>query len=136
MCYMQVCVLLSLKKPYTDSESISPVSLPGTRHHWHSLLSIQCVPLHSQLCIYLASFLPFSRDIQSFVYRVIVCSSRSGVFWDNLINTSQYGLYHVGPWLNTTVIVLFWVDVALAMLASSAIYLLMFVFWNGGLGDY
>ena len=45
-----------------------------------------------------------------------------------LINISQYGLYKVGPWLNTTVLALFWTDAALAILSSSGIYLLMFVY--------
>lgn len=44
-----------------------------------------------------------------------------------LINISQYGLYNVGPWLNTTVMALFWFDVALAMIASTGTYLLMYV---------
>ena len=44
-----------------------------------------------------------------------------------LINISQYGLYKVGPWLNTTVLALFWIDAALAILSSSIIYLIMLV---------
>ena len=44
-----------------------------------------------------------------------------------LINISQYGLNHVGPWLNTAVLVLFWIDVALAIIASTGIYL---VIWS------
>ena len=42
-----------------------------------------------------------------------------------LINISQYGLHKTGPWLNTTVCVFFWIDVALAFVASFGIYLLM-----------
>ena len=52
-----------------------------------------------------------------------------------LINISQYGLNNVGSWLNTVVLVLFWVDVVLAMLASSGIYLLMFVFRKTRIGE-
>ncbi|KAL8723767.1 MAG: hypothetical protein Q9225_000062 [Loekoesia sp. 1 TL-2023] len=42
-----------------------------------------------------------------------------------LINISQYGLTKAGPWLSHAVLVLFWIDAALAVLASSGIYLLM-----------
>lgn len=42
-----------------------------------------------------------------------------------LINISQYGLPKAGPWLGRAVIVLFWIDAALAILSSSGIYLLM-----------
>ena len=42
-----------------------------------------------------------------------------------LLNISQYGLYRTGPWLNNVVEVLFWIDAALAIVASSGIYLLM-----------
>lgn len=45
-----------------------------------------------------------------------------------LLNISQYGVGKVGPWLNTTVLILFWMDAALAILASCGTYLLMFVF--------
>jgi len=45
-----------------------------------------------------------------------------------LINISQYGLYHAGHWLNSTVMVLFWIDAALTIIASSGIYLLMYTF--------
>jgi len=44
-----------------------------------------------------------------------------------LINISQYGEGHVGDWLNTVVLVLFWIDVALAFVASFGIYLII---WN------
>ena len=44
-----------------------------------------------------------------------------------LINISQYGLVKAGPWLSSAVHVLFWIDAALAVLASSGIYLLMLV---------
>ena len=44
-----------------------------------------------------------------------------------LINISQYGLNNVGPWLNTAVLVLFWIDAALAVIASTGIYL---VIWS------
>lgn len=42
-----------------------------------------------------------------------------------LINISQYGLPQTGPWLSTAVLVTFWIDVALAILSSTGIYLLM-----------
>ncbi|KAI4181396.1 MAG: hypothetical protein LQ346_006792 [Caloplaca aetnensis] len=42
-----------------------------------------------------------------------------------LINISQYGIAKTGPWLNHAMFVLFWFDAALAVLASSGIYLLM-----------
>lgn len=42
-----------------------------------------------------------------------------------LLNVSQYAYGHVGDWLNTVVMVLFWIDVALAIVASFGIYLLM-----------
>lgn len=42
-----------------------------------------------------------------------------------LINISQYGLPEAGPWLSRAVLVMFWIDAALAVLASSGIYLLM-----------
>lgn len=44
-----------------------------------------------------------------------------------LINISQYGLTRAGPWLSRAVISLFWIDAGLAVLASSGIYLLMWV---------
>lgn len=42
-----------------------------------------------------------------------------------LLNISQYGPSHAGPWLNDAVAVLFWVDAALAVLASMGVYLVM-----------
>ncbi|KAL8797897.1 MAG: hypothetical protein Q9182_007139 [Xanthomendoza sp. 2 TL-2023] len=42
-----------------------------------------------------------------------------------LINISQYGLTKAGPWLARAVVVLFWIDAALAILSSSGIYILM-----------
>ncbi|KAL8924416.1 MAG: hypothetical protein Q9208_004024 [Pyrenodesmia sp. 3 TL-2023] len=45
-----------------------------------------------------------------------------------LINISQYGITKTGPWLNHGMFVLFWFDAALAVLASSGIYLIMSVF--------
>ncbi|KAL8754952.1 MAG: hypothetical protein Q9184_004946 [Pyrenodesmia sp. 2 TL-2023] len=42
-----------------------------------------------------------------------------------LINISQYGITKTGPWLNHAMLVLFWFDAALAVLASSGIYLTM-----------
>ena len=42
-----------------------------------------------------------------------------------LLNISQYGLYNVGSWLNETVLVLFWIFVAMALITSSGTYLLM-----------
>ena len=44
-----------------------------------------------------------------------------------LINISQYGPDHTGPWLMKAVAVLFWFDCGLAILASSAVYLIMYV---------
>lgn len=43
-----------------------------------------------------------------------------------LINISQYGLGATGYWLETAVCVMFWIDCALAILASCGIYLLMY----------
>jgi tellurite resistance protein TehA-like permease len=53
-----------------------------------------------------------------------------------LINVSQYGLPNTGPWLDNAVLVLFWIDVALAIIASSGIYLVMYIsqFYYGVLG--
>lgn len=45
-----------------------------------------------------------------------------------LINISQYGLGETGDWLNTAVCVMFWIDCALAIIASCGIYLLMYGF--------
>ncbi len=42
-----------------------------------------------------------------------------------LINISQYGVPNSGHWLSSAVLFTFWLDVALAFLASSGIYLLM-----------
>ena len=42
-----------------------------------------------------------------------------------LLNISQYGPDHTGDWLNDAVVVLFWVDVGLALIASMGIYLIM-----------
>lgn len=42
-----------------------------------------------------------------------------------LMNISQYAYGHVGDWLNTVVMILFWVDVGLAVIASFCVYLLM-----------
>ncbi|KAL8635618.1 MAG: hypothetical protein Q9228_006906, partial [Teloschistes exilis] len=42
-----------------------------------------------------------------------------------LINISQYGLPKAGPWLSRAMLALFWTNAALAILASSGIYLLM-----------
>ena len=42
-----------------------------------------------------------------------------------LLNISQYGPSHAGEWLNNAVLVLFWVDVALALIASMGVYLIM-----------
>ena len=44
-----------------------------------------------------------------------------------LINISQYGLQHVGPWLNKVVQVLFWFDATLAVVLSVTIYLLLYM---------
>lgn len=42
-----------------------------------------------------------------------------------LMNISQYAYGHVGDWLNTVLMILFWIDVALAVIASFGVYLLM-----------
>ena len=42
-----------------------------------------------------------------------------------LINISQYGIPKAGPWLDSVVLVTFWIDATLACLASSGIYLAM-----------
>lgn len=42
-----------------------------------------------------------------------------------LLNVSQYGPGHAGDWLTNAVVVLFWVDVALALIASMGVYLIM-----------
>jgi tellurite resistance protein TehA-like permease len=42
-----------------------------------------------------------------------------------LINISQYGLPHTGPWLSIALLVTFWINVVIAILCSSGIYLLM-----------
>lgn len=42
-----------------------------------------------------------------------------------LLNISQYGPSHAGYWLNDAVVVLFWVDVGLALIASMGVYLIM-----------
>ncbi len=44
-----------------------------------------------------------------------------------LINISQYGLDGTGQWLNDAVWVMFWINSVLAIVASCAIYLLMYV---------
>lgn len=43
-----------------------------------------------------------------------------------LINISQYGPEHTGPWLAHAVGVLFWIDAALAVIFSAGIYLLLY----------
>ncbi|GKZ73545.1 hypothetical protein AnigIFM50267_010475 [Aspergillus niger] len=42
-----------------------------------------------------------------------------------LINISQYGPDHTGPWLTYAVGILFWIDAALAVISSAAIYLIL-----------
>ena len=42
-----------------------------------------------------------------------------------LLNISQYGPSHAGHWLNDAVAILFWIDAALALLASMGVYLVM-----------
>lgn len=42
-----------------------------------------------------------------------------------LLNISQYGPSHAGPWLNNAVAVLFWVDAGLALIASMGVYVIM-----------
>ncbi|KAI9732545.1 MAG: hypothetical protein M1834_003880 [Cirrosporium novae-zelandiae] len=42
-----------------------------------------------------------------------------------LLNISQYGLGHTGVWLHEAVYIMFWIDCALAIIASCGIYLIM-----------
>ncbi|KAE9979199.1 hypothetical protein EG328_001035 [Venturia inaequalis] len=42
-----------------------------------------------------------------------------------LINITQYGIGRTGPWLETTMLIMFWIYCALAILASSGMYLLI-----------
>ncbi|KKK15106.1 hypothetical protein P175DRAFT_0481301 [Aspergillus ochraceoroseus IBT 24754] len=42
-----------------------------------------------------------------------------------LINISQYGTDNTGPWLTHAVWIMFWIDAALAVILSAAIYLLL-----------
>ena len=42
-----------------------------------------------------------------------------------LLNISQYGPSHAGPWLDDAVGAVFWVDAALALTASMGVYLVM-----------
>ena len=42
-----------------------------------------------------------------------------------LLNVSQYGPGKGGHWLNNVVVVLYWIDAALAFIASMGIYLIM-----------
>ncbi|KAL6718490.1 hypothetical protein ACLMJK_004581 [Lecanora helva] len=42
-----------------------------------------------------------------------------------LLNISQYGPSRSGHWLNETVAICFWIDVALALLSSTGVYLVM-----------
>lgn len=44
-----------------------------------------------------------------------------------LINVVEYGFGKVGDWLNEAVVVLFWFDVALAVVLSVSIYLVLYV---------
>lgn len=43
-----------------------------------------------------------------------------------LMNISQYGLSNSGLWLSRAVLVMFWLDAALALISSAGIYLLMY----------
>lgn len=42
-----------------------------------------------------------------------------------LLNISQYGPNRAGLWLNEAVAILYWLDAALALLASMGVYLVM-----------
>ena len=44
-----------------------------------------------------------------------------------LLNVSQYGPTKTGPWLDNAVAILFWINAALALLASMGVYLVMYV---------
>jgi tellurite resistance protein TehA-like permease len=42
-----------------------------------------------------------------------------------LINITQYGIGETGPWLDHTMIIMYWIYCALAVIFSSGIYLIM-----------
>jgi tellurite resistance protein TehA-like permease len=42
-----------------------------------------------------------------------------------LLNITQYGLYNVGDWLNEAALVMFWINSALAIIASAGTYLML-----------
>jgi hypothetical protein len=44
-----------------------------------------------------------------------------------LINIVEYGFGKVGTWLNEAVLVLFWFDLALAVVLSVTVYLILYV---------
>ena len=44
-----------------------------------------------------------------------------------LINIVEYGFGKVGMWLNEAVLVLFWFDLALAVVLSVTVYLILYV---------
>ena len=44
-----------------------------------------------------------------------------------LINISQYGVEYAGPWLRDVMVVLYWIDIGLAVGFSVGIYLIMYV---------
>ena len=44
-----------------------------------------------------------------------------------LLNISQYGPLHAGPWLDSAVVVCYWIDAALAVISSMGVYLVMYV---------
>ena len=42
-----------------------------------------------------------------------------------MINTCQYGVPNVGPWLLRTLEVLFWVNMGFSVVASATVYLIL-----------
>ena len=86
------------------------------------LFVLNCILISTRFYLYPETFKnSFLHPTESLFAPAVVVS-----FGTILLNISQYGLHNVGHWLNTTVMVLFWIDVALAVVASSGIYLLMY----------
>jgi tellurite resistance protein TehA-like permease len=79
------------------------------------------------LCITLRFILFPETFKQSFLHPTESLFVPSAVvsFGTILINVSQYGIGKTGDWLNTVILVLFWLDLVLAIVASSGIYLIM-----------
>jgi C4-dicarboxylate transporter/malic acid transport protein len=85
------------------------------------LFVVNCTCMFLRFALFPTTFrLSFLHPTESLFVPAAVVS-----FGTVLINVSQYGLGNVGYWLNTTVLVLFWCDAALAVITSCGIYLLM-----------